>query len=418
MKRIVIIGGGAAGLMAANRIIELYDKSTTEIVLVEKNPRPARKVMITGKGRCNVTNNCDVNTLIANTVKNGKFLYSAFNNFSSTDTMNFFESRGVELKTERGNRVFPVSDKAVSIVDALSKAPLKYCQVLEDSAAEIITENGAVKGVLLKSGKKLSADFVILATGGASYSGTGSTGDGYKIASALGHTVTELKPSLVGLNCHEGFCTRLAGLSLKNVTLSVFEEGKKKPVYKELGEMLFTHTGVSGPLALSGSAYIRHIEKKNYYLEIDLKPALDENQLDKRILRDFEEELNRNFANSLDKLLPKSLIPVVVNLSGIAGDTKVNQISREQRMALVSVIKHLRLSVTSFRPLEEAIITSGGIKVSEIDPSNMASKLVSGLFFAGEIIDVDAFTGGFNLQIAFSTGVAAAEGVIEFLNNF
>ena len=417
MKRLVIIGGGAAGLMAANRIIEQSVRGL-HITLVEKNSRPARKVMITGKGRCNVTNNCDVNTLIANTVKNGKFLYSAFNNFTSADTMNFFESRGVALKTERGNRVFPVSDKAVSIVDALSKAPLKYCQVLEDSAEEIITEKGAVKGVLLKSGKRIEADLVILATGGASYSGTGSTGDGYKIASALGHTVTELKPSLVGLNCHEGFCTRLAGLSLKNVTLSVFEEGKKKPVYKELGEMLFTHTGVSGPLALSGSAYIRHPEKKNYYLEIDLKPALDEAQLDKRILRDFEEELNRNFANSLDKLLPKSLIPVVVSLSGIASDTKVNQISREQRATLVNVIKHLRLNVTSFRPLEEAIVTSGGIKVSEIDPSNMASKLVSGLFFAGEIIDVDAFTGGFNLQIAFSTGVAAADGVIEFLNNF
>ena len=417
MKRLVIIGGGAAGLMAANRIIE-QKSSGLHITLVEKNSRPARKVMITGKGRCNVTNNCDVNTLIANTVKNGKFLYSAFNNFTSADTMNFFESRGVALKTERGNRVFPVSDKAVSIVDALSKAPLKYCQVLEDSAEKIITENGAIKGVLLKSGKRIEADFVILATGGASYSGTGSTGDGYKIASALGHTVTELKPSLVGLNCHEGFCTRLAGLSLKNVTLSVFEEGKKKPVFKELGEMLFTHTGVSGPLALSGSAYIRYLEKKNYYLEIDLKPALDEAQLDKRILRDFEEELNRNFANSLDKLLPKSLIPVVVSLSGIAGDTKVNQISREQRATLVNVIKHLRLNVTSFRPLEEAIVTSGGIKVSEIDPSNMASKLVSGLFFAGEIIDVDAFTGGFNLQIAFSTGVASADGVIEFLNNF
>ena len=417
MKRLVIIGGGAAGLMAANRIIE-QNVSGLHITLVEKNSRPARMVMITGKGRCNVTNNCDVNTLIANTVKNGKFLYSAFNNFTSADTMNFFESRGVALKTERGNRVFPVSDKAVSIVDALSKAPLKYCQVLEDSAEEIITENDAVKGVSLKSGKILEADLVILATGGASYSGTGSTGDGYKIASALGHTVTELKPSLVGLNCHEGFCTRLAGLSLKNVTLSVFEEGKKKPVYKELGEMLFTHTGVSGPLALSGSAYIRHLEKKNYYLEIDLKPALDEAQLDKRILRDFEEELNRNFANSLDKLLPKSLIPVVVSLSGIARETKVNQISREQRATLVNVIKHLRLNVTSFRPLEEAIVTSGGIKVSEIDPSNMASKLVSGLFFAGEIIDVDAFTGGFNLQIAFSTGVAAADGVIEFLNNF
>lgn len=416
MNNLVIIGGGAAGLMAANRVIEL-NKMGVHITLVEKNARPARKVMITGKGRCNVTNNCDVNSLISNTVKNGKFLYSAFNNFNSSDTMNFFESKGVALKTERGNRVFPVSDKAVDIVDALSKAPLKHCTVLEDAAEEIILNGNCVSAVRLKSGKIIQADGVILATGGASYSGTGSTGDGYIMAEAIGHTVTELKPSLVGLNCHEGFCTKLAGLSLKNVTLSIFEKGKKKPLYKDMGEMLFTHTGISGPLALSGSAYIKYLGKKEYFVEIDLKPALDEAQLDKRILRDFEEELNRNFANSLDKLLPKSLIPVVVARSGISGDTKVNQISREQRMALVTVLKHFTLQVTGFRPLEEAIITSGGIKISEIDPSTMMSKLINGLFFAGEIIDVDAFTGGFNLQIAFSTGYTAGENAYEYLQN-
>ena len=414
LKKIVIIGGGAAGLMAAGSAAFCLKDKNYQITVVEKNSRPARKVMITGKGRCNVTNNCDVNTLIANTPKNGKFLYSAFNNFTSQDTMTYFESMGVPLKTERGNRVFPVSDKSVDIVDALVRPVQKNCNIIEGEAAAIIAPNGFVTAVKLADGKIIDADSVIVATGGMSYPTTGSTGDGYKMAKALGHTVTNLTPSLVGLECHEGFCTRLAGLSLKNVTLSVFEDGKKKPLYKEMGEMLFTHTGISGPLTLSASAHLRYMDKKKYFAEIDLKPALDEAQLDKRLLRDFEESLNRDFANSLDKLLPKSIIPVIINMSGIDPHTKVNQISREERMSLINAIKHFKLNITGFRPIEEAIITSGGISVKEIDPATMMSKLIGGLFFAGEIIDVDAYTGGFNLQIAFSTGFLAGESAARY----
>ena len=414
MKKIVIIGGGAAGLMAAVGAAKQLGDAPYHITVVEKNSRPARKVMITGKGRCNVTNNCDENTLIANTPKNGKFLYSAFSNFNSQDTMRFFEECGVPLKTERGNRVFPVSDKSVDIVDALVNPVQKTCDVIEGEAVAILAPTGKVTAVKLSDGRILDADSVIVATGGMSYPVTGSTGDGYKMAKALGHTVTDLTPSLVGLECHEGFCTRLAGLSLKNVTLSVYEDGKKKPLYKEMGEMLFTHTGISGPLTLSASAHLRYMDKKKYFAEIDLKPALDEAQLDKRLLRDFEESLNRDFANSLDKLLPKSIIPVIINMSGIEPHTKVNQISREERLSLINAIKHFRLNITGFRPIEEAIITSGGISVKEINPATMMSKLIDGLFFAGEVIDVDAYTGGFNLQIAFSTGVLAGENAAKY----
>ncbi len=417
MKKIVIIGGGAAGLMAAVSASKVLGNTPYSITVIEKNSRPARKVMITGKGRCNVTNNCDVNSLIANIPKNGKFLYSSFNNFNSQDTMTYFESMGVPLKTERGNRVFPVSDKSVDIVDALVKPVQKNCNIIEGSAEAILAPKGYVTAVKLSDGRIFDADSVIVATGGMSYPTTGSTGDGYKMAKTLGHTVTNLTPSLIGLECHEGFCTRLAGLSLKNVTLAVFEEGKKKSLYKEMGEMLFTHTGISGPLTLSASAHLRYMDKKQYYAEIDLKPALDEAQLDKRLLRDFEESLNRDFANSLDKLLPKSIIPVIINMSGINPHTKVNQISREERQSLVNAIKHFRLNIIGFRPIEEAIITSGGISVKEIDPATMMSKLVDGLFFAGEVIDVDAYTGGFNLQIAFSTGVLAGENAAKYERN-
>ena len=409
MKKIVIIGGGAAGLMVAYSASLKYGKGA-EITVIEKNERPARKVMITGKGRCNVTNNCDVDTLVANVPKNGKFLFSAFSGFDSKDTMGLFESLGVPLKTERGNRVFPVSDKAVDIVDALVGAVKKSgADILHAVAKKILTENGAVAGVLLENGEVISADSVILATGGMSYPLTGSTGDGYKIAQALGHTVTELKPSLVPLTVHEGFCSRLSGLALKNVTLSVFEEGKKKPVFSELGEMLFTHFGISGPLTLSASAHMRRMGKTTYTAYIDLKPALSLEQLDSRILRDFEDEKNKDFANSLDKLLPKSLIPVIIALSGIEPTLKVNQICREMRTSLCRVIKALPLHITGFRTIEEAIITGGGISVKEINPTTMESKLVKGLYFAGEIIDADAYTGGFNLQIAFSTGYAAGK---------
>ena len=412
MKNIVIIGGGPAGLKAALSADFKYKHEKRQITIIEKNERVGRKLMITGKGRCNVTNNCNLDTLIANTPKNGRFLYSAFSNFSSQDTMAFFENAGVPLKTERGNRVFPVSDKAVDIVDALANSvKARKIKLLHATAKSIKSDNGAVCGVELENGEILEADSVVLATGGVSYPVTGSTGDGFKMAAELGHTITELKPSLVPLCCHEGFCTKLSGLSLKNVTLSIFEEAKKKPIYKEMGEMLFTHFGISGPLVLSASSYIRKMGKVEYTAVIDLKPALNEEQLDKRILRDFEGQQNKDFANSLDALLPKSMIPVIIGMSGIDPHIKVNQISREQRTELVKLLKNFTLHITGFRPIEEAIITSGGISVKEINPSTMESKLVSGLYFAGEIIDVDAFTGGFNLQIAFSTGFLAGENV-------
>ncbi len=412
MKKIVIIGGGPAGLKAALSADFKYKDTERSVTIIEKNERCGRKLMITGKGRCNVTNNCDVDTLIANTPKNGRFLYSAFSNWKAQETMAFFETMGVPLKTERGNRVFPQSDKAVDIVDALVNGlKPRGIKQLHATAKSIKSANGRVTGVELASGEIIPADSIILATGGLSYPVTGSTGDGYKMARELGHTVTELKPSLVPLCCHEGFCSKLSGLSLRNVTLSVFEEGKKKPIFKEMGEMLFTHFGISGPLVLSASSYMRKIDRASYTAKIDLKPALTEEQLDKRILRDFSEQQNKDFGNSLDALLPKSLIPVIIGLSNINPHQKVNQISKEQRSKLCNIIKNLTLHITGFRPIEEAIITSGGISVKEINPSTMESKLVKGLFFAGEIIDVDAFTGGFNLQIAFSTGFLAGENV-------
>ncbi len=410
MKKVIIIGGGAAGLKTAISAAYKYKDGGAEIIVIEKNNRPARKVMITGKGRCNVCNNCDIDTLIANTPRNPRFLYSAFSAYTPHDTMTYFESVGVPLKTERGNRVFPVSDKAVDIVDALVKnAKASGVKIITGEVIAVLTENGAVSGVKLSNGEFLSADSVVIATGGVSYPVTGSTGDGYRFAKSLGHTVTDISGSLVPMNCHEGFCTHLAGLTLKNVTLSLFENGKKKPVYCEMGEMLFTHFGISGPLVLSASAYVK--AGKEYSALIDLKPALSLEMLDSRILRDFSELQNKDFSNSLDGLLPKSLIPVVVKLSGIEKDKKVNQISREERMRLCEVIKKFPLHITGLRPVEEAIITRGGVSVKEINPATMQSKLVSGLFFAGEVIDVDAFTGGFNLQIAFSTGYLAGQNV-------
>lgn len=412
MRKIAIIGAGPAGLMAAITVAEC-DK-TASVILFEKNERPARKLMITGKGRCNVTNNCDNDTLLLNIPKNPRFLYSAFGAFNTADVMSFFEKAGVPLKTERGNRVFPVSDKAVHIVDALvKKAKQAGVKIINATISEILAENGRVYGVKTQDGYIYEADACLISTGGASYPLTGSTGDGYRIARNLGHTITEIKPSLVPLCAHEGFCSTLSGLSLKNVTFTVFEEGKKKPIFKEMGEMLFTHFGVSGPLVMSASAYMRYMDKKQYTAFIDLKPALSEEQLSARILRDFDEQKNRDFANSLDKLLPKSMVPVIVKLSGITGSTKVNQITKEQRISLVSLLKALPLHITGTRPIEEAIVTSGGVTVKEINPSTMESKLIAGLYFAGEVIDVDAFTGGFNLQIAFSTGYLAGKSMGE-----
>ncbi len=407
MKNIVIIGGGAAGMMAAVSAAEKYG-STADITVFEKNPRPLRKVMITGKGRCNVTNNCDNDTLISNIPRNARFLYSAFSAFNVKDAMAFFESKGVPLKTERGNRVFPVSDKAVDIVDALTNAVKQSgVKIVNSTVTAVLSDNGKVSAIKTENGETVLADSVIIATGGVSYPVTGSTGDGYKFAKTLGHTVTEICGSLVPMECHEGFCTRLSGLTLKNVTLSLFENDKKKPVFCEMGEMLFTHFGISGPLVLSASAFVK--SGKNYNVLIDLKPALTVEQLDNRILRDFGELQNKDFRNSLDALLPKSLIPIVISLSKIESDKKVNQISREERARLCEVIKKFPLKIISLRPVDEAIITRGGVSVKEINPATMESKLINGLFFAGEVIDVDAFTGGFNLQIAFSTGYLAGQ---------
>lgn len=403
-KSVFIIGGGAAGMMAAYFAAQNGNKVT----VFEKMERPCRKVMITGKGRCNVTNNCPNDTLISNTTKNGKFLYSAFSFFSAFDTMQFFETAGVPLKTERGNRVFPVSDKSVDIVDALVNTARKSgVKIVNVAVSKILTDNGSVKGIRLENGEEALCEAVILATGGKSYHLTGSTGDGYIMAERLGHTVTELKPSLVPLKIHEGFCVSLSGLSLKNVTLSLYFGDKKKPVFEQLGEMLFTHFGISGPLTLSASAHMRKGEAGDYRIVIDLKPALTPEQLDARVQRDFAKFSGKIIANALDELLPKSLIPVIIKLSGIEPGTRVNQITRTQRAELVKTIKNLTLHPTGFRDIDEAIITSGGIKVGEINPATMESKLVNGLYFAGEIIDTDAYTGGFNLQIAFSTGALA-----------
>ena len=402
--RVVVIGGGAAGLIAAATAAKKGDSVT----VIEKNQRPARKILVTGKGRCNVTNNCTVDTLMANIPKNGRFLYSAFSAFSPADTMEYFENLGVPLKTERGNRVFPVSDKAMDIADALVKGAKKNgVAFLSGVAEEILVSDNKIAGVKLTDKREILAEKVILATGGLSYPATGSTGDGYKMAKKLGHTVTDLRPSLVPICIKEGFVSKMMGLSLKNVNLSVFEKGKKKPIFSEQGEMLFTQFGISGPLALSASAHIRKLHAAEYECILDLKPALTFEQLDKRVCRDFLENSNKNFRNSLDALLPQKMIPIIVGLSSIPAETKVNQISKAQRTEFVNLLKNIKMPVSSMRPIEEAIITSGGINVKEINSATMESKIVKGLYFAGEIIDVDAYTGGFNLQIAFSTGYLA-----------
>lgn len=406
-KRVVVIGGGAAGLMAAG----FAGENGNSVTVVESNERPARKVMITGKGRCNVTNNTDINGLIKSVNGNGKFLFSAFGGFSAQDTMNFFEECGVPLKTERGNRVFPCSDKSVDIVDALVSFAKKHSKIINAKAKDIDVQDGKVCGVFLENGEYITCDAVILATGGLSYPLTGSTGDGYRMAEKLGHTITPLRASLVGLECAEGFPARLQGLALKNVSIDVYKNGAKKPIYSDFGELLFTHFGVSGPVILSASSKLRDISSNEYTISIDLKPALSVDELDARLLRDFKENTNKNFINSLDGLLPKKLIPVVVGLSKIPAETKVNQITKEQRATLISVLKNLMLRVTDTRPIEEAVITAGGISLKEVDPRTMKSKLIEGLSFAGEILDVDACTGGFNLQIAFSTGVAAGKNI-------
>jgi len=405
MADCIIIGGGAAGLMAAVTAAD-YGKS---VILFERNPRVGRKLLITGKGRCNVTNNCVRDEFFDNIPCNSRFLYSAYSAFDCSDTMSFFENLGVPLKTERGNRVFPVSDRAEDIVIAFERAIKDRSDritVKNARVTEILAENGAVKGVSA-DGCVYSAPSVLIASGGRSYPKTGSDGDGFRFAKAMGHKVVPLRPSLVPMVSEEKWCSEAMGLSLKNVTLSLIDGSDGKKLFSEMGEMLFTHFGVSGPLVLSASGHIRKMERGRYRLSIDLKPALDEKTLDARIQRDFAENANRDFANSLGKLLPAKLIPVIVMLSGIPADKKVNQISRKERTELLQLIKNLTLTIKDFRSIDEAIVTGGGVAVNEINPKTMESKIVSGLYFAGEVIDVDAYTGGFNLQIAFSTGYAA-----------
>ncbi|MGM9551552.1 MAG: NAD(P)/FAD-dependent oxidoreductase [Clostridia bacterium] len=395
---IAIIGGGAAGMMAAIQAARLGKKVT----LIEHNSYLGKKMGITGKGRCNVTNDCDVEELFLNVPGNSKFLYSAFYSFSNYNVKEFFEDLGVPLKVERGQRVFPVSDKARDIVDAMRNEIKRLgVNVLFDHAKSVETKDGRVDSVVCKN-TVIKCDSCLIATGGKSYPQTGSTGDGYIMAQKMGHTVTELRPSLIPIVASS--VKSLMGLSLKNVSVTVLDE-KGKKLYTDLGEMLFTHYGMSGPIILSASGHMR--KDNEYTIVLDLKPALDRKTLDLRLLRDFEKNINKDFINSLDELLPQKIIPFVVGLSGIDQRRKVNTITKEERTRLIDAIKEIKIPVEGFRPISEAIVTAGGISVKEIDPSTMESKKVGGLYFAGEIIDVDAYTGGFNLQIAFSTGYVA-----------
>lgn len=404
MKTVIVIGGGAAGMMAA--ATAALDAGNN-VVLLEKGRQPGTKINITGKGRCNVTNDCDADTLIRSTPRNGRFLYSAFHGFTAQDTMAFFQGLGVPLKVERGDRVFPASDNAKDISGALRGLLHRRGVAVEKARARtILVEQGAVAGVRCDDGRTMAAGRVILATGGLSYPTTGSDGDGHRMAAELGHIVEEAVPSLIWLRTKEAYPARLEGLSLRNIAVAVWD-GKKK-VYQDFGEMVFTGEGVSGPVILSASAHIcRKLREKEYRLTIDLKPALDAETLDKRLLRDFEKNINRDFINSLSDLLPAKLIPVVVERCGIDPRKKVNVVTKEEREALCQMIKAFPLTICGTGPIREAIVTSGGVNTKQIDPRTMESKLVSGLYFAGEIIDVDAYTGGFNLQIAWSTGYAA-----------
>ncbi len=415
MSKVIVIGGGPAGVVAACTAA----KNGHQVTLIERNKRIGRKLMITGKGRCNVTNYCtDVQDLIAMIPVNGRFLYSAFSSFMTYDTMSLFEELGVPLKVERGNRVFPVSDKSVDIVDALDRY-LRQCKVKVVTArvTGIVTKNDSsgVSGVTTEDGTSIACDAVVLATGGLSYPTTGSTGDGYAMAEKLGHTITDLTPSLVPMESDDPCCRQMQGLSLKNIEIRIVENngvgGAYKAIYTDFGEMLFTHFGVSGPVILSASSQIRDISAGKYSLHIDLKPALTVEQLDARIQRDFRAASNKDFQNALGGLLPSKMIPVIVERSGIDPQKKVNQITKAERVYLVSLLKSFVIDISGFRPISEAIITSGGIEVKEINPKTMESKIVPGLYFAGEIIDADAYTGGFNLQIAFSTGYLAGNSI-------
>lgn len=400
---IVIIGGGPAGMMAAIAAAE----EGASVCLLEPNERLGKKLNITGKGRCNLTNDCDLEEFLRNVPRNGRFLYSAYSRFTSADVMAFFEELGVPLKTERGNRVFPVSDRAFDVSGALERRLKKLrVSILRDRAEALMIQDGVLRGI-----KGDKADYeagqVVVATGGVSYPLTGSTGDGYRLAKQAGHTIQEPRGSLVPLCAAGELCASLQGLSLKNVALRVYENNKK--IYSDFGEMLFTHFGISGPMVLSASAHMRHFDKKQYRLEIDLKPALDEPALDKRLLADFAKHANSDFINSLDELLPRKLIEPFVLLTEIDPHQKVHDLTKEQRRRVLTLLKALPIEVTGPRPVAEAIVTSGGVTVKEVNPSTMESKLLPGLYFAGEVLDVDAYTGGFNLQIAWCTGRLAGK---------
>ena len=404
MRQVIVIGGGAAGMMAAIAAAECG----AQVRLYERNDRVGKKLRITGKGRCNVTNDCDLNTFLTNVPTNPRFLYAPLSHFSTSDTVSFFESAGVPLKTERGRRVFPVSDRAGDIVVAMEKR-CRECgvEIIHRRVQKILFEDGCAVGVALSGGVEDRADAVILCTGGKSYPLTGSDGDGYRFSTELGHKVEPLFGSLVPLVTEGKLCASMQGLSLKNVSLCMIDAQSGKSVYEDFGEMMFTHFGLTGPLILSASAHLKNMTPGKYVAKIDLKPALDEKTLDARLLSDFSKYKNRDLINSLDDLLPQKMIAPFISLCEMDPRKKVNSITREERERMVRTLKGISVSIKGFRPIEEAIVTRGGVSVKEINPKTMGSKLVQGLYFAGEIIDVDAYTGGFNLQIAFSTGALA-----------
>ena len=398
-----MIGGGAAGTLCA----ALAAGRGLDVVLLEPNRMLGRKLRITGKGRCNVTNDCDAREFISAIPGDGRFLQSAIHKFGTLDTKALFEGLGVALKTERGNRVFPESDRADDIADALTKlARENGVRVLRERATRILTDEAGTVRAVASGGGEIECEAAVICTGGLSYPGTGSTGDGYRMAMELGHTIRPCRPSLVPLESPDAWCREMQGFSLRNVELSAYED--EKLIYKALGEMLFTHFGVSGPLVLSASAHMRRFGECRYRLSIDLKPGLDEKKLDARLLRDFEKYSNREFRNSLGDLAGRAMIPVLVELSGIPGDTRTNSVTRQQRAALAQLLKHFPVSLSGPRPIAEAIVTSGGVATTEVNPRTMESKLVPGLYFAGEVLDLDAYTGGYNLQIAWSTAFVAA----------
>lgn len=416
MPKVIVIGGGPAGMMAAITVAE----NGNEVLIIEKMPSFGRKLLITGKGRCNITSSLYMSEFIKNTPGNGKFLYSAFQNYTNKDIIEFLKKQGLEVKEERGNRIFPVTDKSIDVLNCFTKRieELNIQYKLNTTVEKILVQNDEVTAVRTDR-EMIKANKVILATGGKSYPLTGSTGDGYRIAKSLGHTIMPIKPSLVPLEVYEKEeCKKLQGLSLKNVGIKIIDTDKKKLIYEDFGEMIFTHFGISGPTILSGSAHLVKYKDIDYLLRskyitvsIDLKPALTEEQLDDRILRDFKEFKNKQFKHSLDKLLPQKMIPLIIELSKIDGDKRVNEITKEERKILIQLLKNFTIRIKDFRPVEEAIITCGGVNTKEINPKTMESKLIKGLYFAGEIIDVDAYTGGFNLQIAYSTGYTAGMNV-------